>query len=338
MKPYFVFEDIQKESNLYRENGNEKGISSGWKTLDEILTFKKGYPVYIAGAPHSGKTEWTLELMLSLSVNQGYKWFVYSGEIGSIAELVAELCFKYIGKPYIKRESNGTTYQMNEGERASAEYFISKHFCFIDPEDPKSSIKSFTVSEFYSLVEQAEKELGIIFDGTLIDPWNDVANEIKDYGGREDVWLADALLLCRTDAKKNKRINIIVNHIADIKAVFDKESGKRYLPVALPNEWAGGRTWWRRAYLMILIYRPPVFLNNEVGCPHEPNESQIIIQKAKPKGIAKIGSKSLYWDWKTNRYYEKDEYGELRSPFVKKKEPQQTVIKPTKKEGDEEYF
>lgn len=88
---------------------------------------------------------------------------------------------------------------------------------------------------------------------------------------------------------------------------------------------------------MILIYRPPIFLCNENGKPYEPNETHIIVQKAKPKGSAKIGLSSLYWDWKTNRYYEIDDYGIKTSPFEKPK-TQQTVIQPVKKEGYEEPF
>jgi hypothetical protein len=34
-----------------------------------------------------------------------------------------------------------------------------------------------------------------------------------------------------------------------------------------------------------------------------PNESHIIIQKTKPKGVGKTGKASIFWDWKKNRYY-----------------------------------
>ena len=336
MKEYFTVEDKSRELNNYRENGNVKGDATGWLKLNELISIKRGYPIFIAGAPHSGKTEWVLELMLSLSVHFGYKWFVYSGEIGSVTELISELCFKMVGKPFIKREHDGHNFQMSQAEKTNAEYFISQHFWFLDTEDPQSSIDSFTVEKFYEIVSNTEKELGTTFSGTLIDPWNDVENEIEEHGGREDLWLQDALKVVRRDSKKNNRVNLIINHIADIKPVIDPDTKRRYIPVALPSEWAGGRTWWRRAFLMILIYRPPTFLFNENGRPYEQNETHIIVQKAKPKGSARIGISSLYWDWKTNRYYEIDDYGTRISPFEKPK-TQQTTLTPVKK-TDEDPF
>ena len=81
------------------------------------------------------------------------------------------------------------------------------------------------------------------------------------------------------------------------------------MPPALPNEWAGGRTWWRRAFTMLLVYRPPKSLTNEDGQPVEPNEAWIINQKSKPKGTGKIGRVSIFWDWKKNGYYSYDSMG-----------------------------
>ena len=104
------------------------------------------------------------------------------------------------------------------------------------------------------------------------------------------------------DILRNNRIDIVLNHIADVKAQVTPE-GVRYLPAALANEWAGGRTWWRRAFTMILVYRAPTCLKDPQGMPYAENETHIIIQKSKPKGIGKVGKASIFWDWKKNRYY-----------------------------------
>jgi hypothetical protein len=320
---YFTVKDKTQDLNNHFKTGFVKGESTGWPNLSEHLTVKKGYPIFVAGAPHSGKTEFILELMLSLSIHKGYKWFVYTGEAGSLEELIGELCYKIIGKPYGNKVIHGQKISMSEAEKTYAEMVISEHFWFLDTEDTKSTIKDFTVDQFYALVDEVENSEGIKFDGTLIDPWNDVINETNEYGGREDLWLADALKVCRRDAKAKKRLNIVINHISDLKPLFDKETNRRYYPAALPSEWAGGRTWWRRAFLMLLIYRPPVFMTDpDNGIPYADNETHVIIQKAKPKGIAKLGRCKLYWDWKTNRYYEEPEF--VTSPFVAEKK----VIEP----------
>ena len=54
---------------------------------------------------------------------------------------------------------------------------------------------------------------------------------------------------------------------------------------------------------MLLIYRPPVWMNDASGQPFAENESHIYVQKSKPKGIGKTGMASIFWDWKKNRYW-----------------------------------
>lgn len=319
---FYTVKDRTKELNELYERGFEKGTEIGWTPVDKILTLKKGYPWFVAGAPHSGKSEFILEAMVLLSLNKKWKWFIYMGESGSVAELIAEICYKIIGKPYAKREIHGKVISMSQAEKTYAEQVVSEYFYILDTEEMDSSVKDFKVNQFYDIVNRTEQQLGVKFDGTLIDPWNDVINETQDYGNREDLWLADALKVTRRDAKVKNRLNIIINHISDIKPIIDRETNRRYYPAALPSEWAGGRTWWRRAYLMTLIYRPPVFLNDENGIPHAENVSHIIVQKAKPKGIATLGTAKLYWDWKTNRYYEDKEM--TVTPFDKK----QKQVKP----------
>ena len=98
-------------------------------------------------------------------------------------------------------------------------------------------------------------------------------------------------------------MDILINHVADVPAKIDKDTGDSYLPPALPTQWAGGRTWWRRAFVMILVYKPYSWRKDANGRNFEKNEGHIIIQKYKPKGVGKQGQASIFWDWKKNRYY-----------------------------------
>ena len=131
---------------------------------------------------------------------------------------------------------------MSQAEKTYAEQVVSEYFYILDTEEMDSSVKDFKVNQFYDIVNRTEQQLGVKFDGTLIDPWNDVINETQDYGNREDLWLADALKVTRRDAKVKNRLNIIINHISDIKPIIDRDTNRTYYPAALPSEWAGGRT------------------------------------------------------------------------------------------------
>jgi hypothetical protein len=301
--------DKANELSELRQKGHTKGLSTGFTNLDENFTLKLGFPLFVAGSPYAGKTEFVIEMLLNTSVLYGWKHFIYCGEGGEIEEIIADIAHKYIAKPF----KSGFEYSMTESEKTQAEMFIDSHFVFLsDQED-------YTLSMFYELASQAEIELGIKFNTTCFDPFNDVVDESYKFGNRDDKWLASELKLARRSSKENHRIDILVNHIADIYPITDKDSGQRYTPPALPSEWAGGRTWWRRAFTMILIYRPPTFLKNEYGANFKPNETHVIIQKSKPKGIGKTGQQSLYFDWKMNRYYWENTYSEKFFAFGVKK-------------------
>lgn len=298
-KSYFRLHEVNAELRDIRSNGIARGESCGIVALDEFFSLKKGFPIFVAGSPYSGKTECTLEILMNTSILYGWKHFIYCGEGGDVQNIFAELIHKHAQKPFIK--SGG--YEMNDDEFAESMIFVAKHFVIANHD------QEFTVLEFYKAVDQAEEELGFKFDTTTFDPFNDIKDETEMFGGREDKYLATALKIVRVNAKKKNRINILVNHIADVRAIVDKDSGNRYMPPALPNEWAGGRTWWRRGFQMILCYRPPSWLKDENGIPYAENESHIIIQKSKPKGVGKIGLARIFWDWKRNRYYSYDSQG-----------------------------
>lgn len=292
-QPYFQLKDVFSQISTLRDVGIPKGESCGLVALDEFFTLKKGFPLFIAGAPYSGKTEFVLEILLNTSILYGWKHFIYVGEGGDVENVFGELIHKHAQKSFSKKSAH----YIDEKEFISSTMFIQKYFVVANHD------KEFTVGEFYANVLEAETELNIKFDTTLFDPFNDIKEDIEGFGGREDKYLASALKTVRVDAKKNNRINILVNHIADVRAVVDQATGKRYMPPALPNEWAGGRTWWRRAFTMILVYRPPSWMKDANGMEYAENESHICIQKSKPKGIGRNGQASIFFDWIKNRYW-----------------------------------
>lgn len=305
---YFQLSNKINEIKIVSEVGNSDVVRCGLASLDEIVGFKKGFPVFIGGAPHSGKTEIGLEWLMHLSIQRKYKWFCYLGEGGSVEDVFLELMFKYLKKPYK---------WASESEKVQAEYFVNEHFVIANDD------LDFMIGGFYDAVTEAENELGIKFDGTFFDPFNDIEEELTKFNGREDKFLAYALKEVRKSSKKHKRIDFVVNHIADVKAIQDKDSGNFYMRAALANEWSGGRTWWRRAFLMFLIYRPPTFLKDSNGMPYAENETHVYCQKAKPKGTCKMGRRSVFWDWQKNRFYcyqeaQRLESGETLNDYIPK--------------------
>ena len=320
MANYYRIEDLRDKLDHLRNNSIQRGEYCGFAGLDEIYTAKKGYPLFIAGAPHSGKTEMSLEMLMNWSELYGWKHAICLGENGDPEEVAAELCGKYIGKSYRKMKEKGVVnqYAMTEQERTTAEYFVSEHFIIMGEEfefnfDSDKSA-DFTIKSFYKYINDIEKEIGWRFDSTLFDPFNDIDEEDEKFGGRIDRFLNASLKYVRAVSRNFKRIDILVTHIADLKPVYDSKTGESYYPMAMPNQWSGGRVWFRRGFTMVLIYRPPAGKpKNADGTEfYEANETLFVVQKAKPKGAAVVGARSLYFDWERNRYYEINENGEQR--------------------------
>ena len=171
MKHYYRLEEVTQNLNTLREKGLTRGKDIGFDFEKCGMSIKKGCTTYIAGAPASGKSEWWFEILINLSCLYGWKHAVFSPETGSVHEVYAELCFKYIGKPYYSTIDGC----MNDGERTRAEMFISQHFFIIDPKDDP-----ITLDAFYKQVDAIEQDLGITIDTTTIDHIEVITDTIED--------------------------------------------------------------------------------------------------------------------------------------------------------------
>jgi len=278
-----------------RNEVGEEACTTGVQELDDLYIPRKGYPLFIAGAPHHGKSLFVKWLLVEWSERHNWRHFVYMGEEGGPEELAMDLAEIHVGCAARKKNFRGEDQEhMGDAEFELAMEWVGKHFVFFDPE---SLGDEFTPDLFYA---QAKEDT---YDTTCLDPWNDVARDLRSVGGREDVWLTNELKKIRQHSKAHERIDIVINHIAKLNADASTLSGKRYQKPALPQEWAGGQAWYRRAFTMLLVYRPPVGEKMREDQPEiRDGETWIVNQKTKPKGSGKIGMAKLYLCRTSNRF------------------------------------
>ena len=292
---YKKLEEVQKELNHYWQVGQERGVSVGFDWEKLPITLKPASTTYIGAAPHVGKTEFILEILINVSCLHGWKHIIFTPETGEPHEIFAELCSKYIGKNYINSQ-----YGMSEIERMEAENFVSEHFFIIDPKDD-----DLTINQFYKLVDEIELNEDVKFNTTLIDPWNELTEEfLPEDLGREDKYLSRILGECRKNARRTNRHNIIINHVRD-QAVQKLKNGTFYFPMPSPRDMAGGQVWFRKGMLMIMLWRPPIGWENpkDQMVTTENNELIVKVAKSKPKGVAENGIYRMYYDIKKKAYY-----------------------------------
>lgn len=305
--PIFKPSERAFDVDLVRKNRIKGGHSTGFETLDPYFTVKQGFPLFIAGAPHHGKSQFVKQLLVNLSKLHGWIHAIYMGEEGSIEDIILELAEIYTGRKVLHHDDRGNkeTDHLSDQEFHEVFKWIDKHFCMISPDD--AGIDSFDVSMFYQWVEDYEKTYSVKFNTTLIDPWNDLQLDLESKGGREDLFLADALKKVRDQSRKHHRTDIITTHIANPQWKQRTEKGAPYSPPADAHSWAGGQTWHRRAFTMLLVFRPPSPDTLKKGQWKEETlkgETWILIQKSKPKGVGKLGMVKLWYNPKSNTYHE----------------------------------
>lgn len=299
--------DYRDEVMNHYENGFARGNDTGFKCLDDLLSFKLGYQTFFLGFAGAGKTEVQLEMLFNQSERFGWKHGLLSGEIGNTEDVIGELISKRIRKPFLKSSQFGAT----EREVYEAMAWLDEHFYPMNGEETDYNLKS-----FYAYWKQLERDMGIKLQTTSIDPFNDLDEELANYANREDKYLAWALKTTRKEAKTNNWHNIIVTHAKDMPPIILKDiTDQDVYCTAVPtlNSFAGGPVWGRRAFNVVGVWRPEhnrvngrisLTINPATGLPFEENEAILKVLKAKPKGTAKKGATSIYFDWKKNRYYE----------------------------------
>jgi hypothetical protein len=288
---------LNAEMFAVRQQVDVKGKSIGWDWDMLPFTIKEGATTYIGAAPASGKTELWFEFLINLSCLHGWNHVVFSPETGSSAEIFAELCYKYIGKPYVQGKNS-----MTNSEQVSAEMFINQHFIVIDPID-----EDLTITKFYELVDEIERKEQITIHTTTIDPWNELTEEfIPADLGREDKYLSRILGLVRKNARKTGRHNCVINHVRDQPMVSAKTiagTDISYFPMPSARDFAGGQVWFRKGLSVLIPWRPPYGLGDADGVGAEKNEVHLKVAKSKPKGVSKNGVYKLFLDVERYQYY-----------------------------------
>ncbi len=294
--------EVEEEILEFQRNGYQKGNSIGFNNSDDLISFIEGGVTYMYGAPYSGKSNLTHEICINLSEKYGWNWVLLTPETGSVAQVYGELTSIKSRKSFVGGGSTNPEHSR----------FIRDHFVVIDTRGME-----FYMKDFYTQVEGIERELGKKIHGTVIDPHNYLDFDLRL---REDRAIGKDLDLMLSDARDNKRHNILVTHVRDQQLRFVKNSQgiaeSSYYPVASPREIQYGQIFFRKGMQMMSVWRPidtdgnP--LRDNEGNEYDLNETHVHVQKSKPKGIGKTGMFRLWYDSEKNRYYEKTLNG-LRS-------------------------
>ena len=299
----YTAEELRGSLSNLRNEGIKKGAWTGFDSLYEKYSVKKGSTTYLYAGAHQGKSQFGFELMMNLSQFSGWKWAVYSPETGSPTEVFAELLWVYLRKPFLI--NNKITATDEESDKAIE--FINRHFFIID-----SGLQDLSVEGFYTAVEEIEETYDVKIDGCMIDPFTEIKTDVSS-GVRDDIAIGQVLTKIRKHSAENDFHTIVTVHTKHQQAKY--KDGVPYVDVPTMNDIAGGMQWSRKGMMVINVWRCPFGLQDENGIPYEPNQVKITVVKAKPKIVGNLGSVTLYYDKLSNRYYEIDKNGNKKFAY-----------------------
>jgi len=303
-KLIYTANELRDSLTTLRNNGIKKGAWTGFSSLFDKYSVKRGSTTYIYAGAHQGKSQFGFELMMNLAEYDNWKWAIYSPETGSPTEVFAELLWVYLRKPFLVNDKITAT----DEETDAAIEFINEHFYIID-----SGLQDLSIEAFYTSVEKIEQDNFIKIDGCLVDPFTEIKTDVSA-GVRDDIAIGQVLTKVRKHSADRDYHTIVTVHTRHQQAKY--KNGVPYVDKPTMNDIAGGMQWSRKGMMVVNVWRCPFGLEDGNGIPYEPNQVEITVVKAKPKIVGKLGTVTLYFDKLSNRYYELDEQGRKRFAYA----------------------
>lgn len=168
----FNFQQFFREIDdyYYLRLGDERGVSTGWRGLDEIYRVVPGELTIVTGVPNSGKSEWIDALICNL--NRSKKWtFGLCSMENKVREHARKLIEKYIHQPFFDAPYANSTPRMDKEDLEKGKKWLQDNFFLIRHEDEELP----SVDWVLNLAKAAVMRHGI--RGLVIDPYNELDHQ-----------------------------------------------------------------------------------------------------------------------------------------------------------------
>lgn len=270
---YYV-DDIFPEMLENFRNGVQLAPTTRFNEMDEYFRWKKGDINLITGYGNHGKTFFWLQMMLTKSIYDGWKWAIFSPENFPANDFYDDLIEMYVGK---------WLNSMSEDEYIKGCLFVDQHIFYVYPDN------SHDIQSIHEKFRHLVLKKGV--DGVMIDPFNQLDHNQKAYQ-REDQYLSEVLKDIKRFALLN---NISYNIIAHPKNPSYNQD--KSLPVVDSYDISGGSMWANKCDQILSYYRPNFHVDKNSP------EVSVYVQKLKRKRTGgKLGSFDLTLVWKDKRY------------------------------------
>ena len=314
--------DVKDKALLINQNGFDKVMGVGIKELDYLFKPKRGEITLLTGIGNYGKTAWQKSQLLSRIIMYGEKIATFSPEDTPAEEYFHDFVEMLLGCECTPFNPNRPANDIYE----AAYDYISKHIFYISAE-MLSPTPQYIKEKFLELIVQEK------VDFCCIDPFNQMTNDYKGFGGRTDKYLETLLADFSRFAKKN---DVYFWVIAHPKLMERDRSGNYKCPDVFDvNDGA----MWNNKMDNITVYHRP-FAQTDPSSPLAEFHSK----KIKKKSVGRKGFIMVEYIWERRRFFieGRDFIQEMLNKkgldFWKRKEANQSWLPYKDEQGGEVIF
>lgn len=252
------------------------GFPAGWKPegrLGQFITFHPGYTTVITGIPSHGKSEFTDQLVLSLSMKYNLQGTYFTPENKPTELHLMKLVEKVTGVSH-SISSDAT-------DRGAIKY-LDNHIMWVYPEE------DFSLESILNKVREAVIRFGI--NWWVLDPWNKLEHK-KDHNESATDYIGRCLDVIANFNFRNKIHGFIVAHPKKMTVAQDG------IHFNVPNLYdiSDSAHWYNKADVGIVIHK-----DNDDSLL----KSDVHVQKVKFKYWGEPGTVGYYWNRANGRYTE----------------------------------
>ncbi len=275
---------LKRDMELLYEQGECRGLSTGWPGFDKHYTVQAGEVTVITGTPGAGKSNFVDALCVNMASNHDWKIAMFSPENAPLRKHASRLMEKFARQPF----RAGPTKRMSPERMAEALEWVSWYFPMIAPDDDAD----WTLDNIFQIAEQLLLRHGI--KGLVIDPWNELEHS-RPAHITETEYIGKCLKRVRQFARRTMLHIWIVAHPAKL---YRGKDGK--FPMPTLYDIAASAHWYNKPDNGLVVHR-------DKGQPDAPVE--VHAQKIRLRETGEIGQT----DFRYNRVLA--DYEEYRGPM-----------------------
>jgi hypothetical protein len=314
--------DVKDKALLINQNGFAKVMGVGVPELDYIFKPKRGEITLLTGIGNYGKTAWQKSQLLSRIIMYGEKIATFSPEDTPAEEYFHDFVEMLLGcecTPFNPNRPSNDIYE-------AAYDYISKHIFYISAE-MLSPTPQYIKEKFLELIVQEK------VDFCCIDPFNQMTNDYKGFGGRTDKYLETLLADFSRFSKKNDVYFWVIAH----PKIMERDRGGNY---KCPDVFdVNDGAMWNNKMDNITVYHRP-FAQTDPSSP----VAEFHSKKIKKKSVGRKGFIMVEYIWDRRRFFieGRDFIQEMLNKkgldFWKRKEANQSWLPYKDEEGGEVIF